>query len=353
MGIRFELAETLAEKAIEGTLSSSDIDTIIEWPTDELLTLFAATDKVRRHFHGKTVDPCSLMNVKSGGCSEDCSYCAQSAHNDADTTVTPLAESKEIVRQALRAHQMNSAFCVVSSGKKLADDEIRHLAEAIRHSPAEKHASLGILSDEQFKLLVDAGVECYNHNLETSRRHFAQVCSTHSYDDRVATVRRAKKAGLRVCCGGIFGVGETWQDRKELCMELKALDVDTVPINFLNPIPGIRAERPQESALDFLKIVALFRMVLPDKTIKVCGGRELHLGKLQGLMFYAGANGYILGDYLTTSGDRPDSDHAMIQALGLSHGRPLVKPMTKSWKSPIESTRGFSPITNTAPRNPA
>lgn len=327
MGIRFELAERLAQRATEGQISPEDLDIVIDWPNDELITLFAATDQVRKHFHGKAVDPCSLMNVKAGGCSEDCTYCAQSAHNKADIKVQPLAETKEIVRQANHAHQMGSAFCVVSSGKRLDSDEIKQLADAIRNTPPEKHASLGILSDEQFQQLVDAGVTCYNHNLETSSAFFSKVCTTHGYADRVATVKRAKAAGLKVCSGGIFGLGESWKDRKELCLALRELDVDVVPLNFLNPIPGIRAEKPTETALDFLKIVALFRLALPTKIIKVCGGRELHLGKLQGLMFYAGANGFILGNYLTTSGDEPDSDFAMVAALGLAHEKSLLRPI--------------------------
>ena len=137
------------------------------------------------------------------------------------------------------------------------------------------------------------------------------------YDDRIATVKRAKKAGIRVCCGGIFGIGESWTDRKSLCLELMALDVDTVPINFFNPITGTRAKPPTETPLEFLKIVSMFRLTHPDKTIKVCGGREFHLGKLQPLIFFAGANGYVSGGYLTTTGDGVDADDRMIEMLGL------------------------------------
>jgi biotin synthase len=169
----------------------------------------------------------------------------------------------------------------------------------------------------EFGLLKDGGVVCYNHNLETSRSFFKNVCTTHAYDDRIATVKRAKKAGIHVCCGGIFGLGESWKDRRSLCLELMALDVDTVPINFFNPISGTRASPPTERPLEFLKIVSMFRLALPDKTIKVCGGREFHLGNLQPLIFFSGANGYVSGGYLTTKGDGIEADDRMIEMLGL------------------------------------
>ena len=166
-------------------------------------------------------------------------------------------------------------------------------------------------------MLRDAGVVCYNHNLETNRSFFPNIVTTHTWEERVETVKRAKKAGMHVCCGGIVGLGESWNDRKQFALELKELDVDTVPLNFFNPVTGTRLSPPVESPLDFLKIVALFRLVLSSKTIKVCGGRELHLGALQGLLFYAGANGYVSGGYLTTPGAGVDADDRMIEALGL------------------------------------
>jgi biotin synthase len=215
---------------------------------------------------------------------------------------------------------MGLPFCVVSSGRRLAAAELQKLCKALSEcgNGGELHASLGILSDGDFAALRDAGVVCYNHNLETSRAHFGKIVTTHGYDDRAATVRRAKAAGLRVCCGGIFGVGETWDDRIALCVELRGLGVDTVPLNFLNAVAGTRVEPPRESPLEFLKIVSLFRLAMPKATIKVCGGREKNLGQLQPLIFLAGANGYITGGYLTTEGAGMDADDAMIGALGLS-----------------------------------
>jgi biotin synthase len=313
----FEKAEHLYTHAAAGVIDGNDIETIIGWPLESMSVLFSVTDQIRLKFCGASVDPCSLLNVKSGGCSEDCSFCAQSGHNRTSVPVTDLADP-ELIRQRLaHARSNNLPFCVVSSGRRLSREEVLTICDALKGNPGEKHASLGILDKFEFDQLRDAGVVCYNHNLETSRDYFPKIVSTHTWDERVATVKLAKAAGMRVCCGGIFGVGETWNDRKEFCLQLKALDVDTIPLNFFNPVPGTRAKPPKESPLEFLKIVALFRLVLPAKTIKVCGGRELHLGALQSLLFYAGANGYVSGGYLTTQGAGIDADDRMIEALGL------------------------------------
>jgi biotin synthase len=313
----FSIAETLYDKSIHKNISSEDLDVIISWPEESLSILFACADQVRRNFFRNNVEPCSLMNIKSGGCSEDCSFCSQSAHNKANVSVSDLAKPEAIIARFKKARELGLDFCVVSSGRKLSTSQISAVAGALKTVGAAAHASLGILSDEEFGLLKNAGVECYNHNLETSREFFKNVCTTHAFEDRVATIKRAKKAGLPVCCGGIFGIGETWQDRKSLCLELMALDVDTVPINFFNPIEGTRAQPPKETPLEFLKIVSMFRLALPSKTIKVCGGREFHLKKLQPLIFFAGANGYVSGGYLTTKGDDVDADEALIEMLGL------------------------------------
>jgi biotin synthase len=313
----FEKAQNLYERSISHSIGENDLDTIIAWPEQELSVLFAAADQVRKSFFGNSVDPCALMNIKSGGCSEDCAYCSQSSHNSAAVAVTELASEDDIVAACSAANEKHLTFCVVSSGRRIANSELRTVARALSQCNGELHASLGILKEDEFKILKDAGVVCYNHNLETSRSYYGKIVTTHKYDDRIATVKAAKRSGLKVCCGGIFGMGETWDDRKSLCMELLALNVDTIPINFLNKIPGTRVDPPRESPLEFLKIVAMFRLAFPDKIIKVCGGREKNLGKMQSLLFYAGANGYISGDYLTTKGDGVESDDEMIRLLGL------------------------------------
>lgn len=320
----FIKAGELSEKSISRSISEKELDEIIAWPMEELPLLFAAADRVRRCFFGNTVNPCTLMNVKSGGCSEDCAFCSQSARHATGIAVTPLASADDIRKQAADAAHHGLPFCVVASGRRLGRGDVRKIADALAPCACEKraewHASLGILDEEDFAVLKKAGVVCYNHNIETARSFFPSIVTTHTYDARVATVKKAKAAGLKVCCGGIFGLGETWEQRKEMCLELKALDVDTVPMNFLNAIPGTRVKPPRESPIEFLKIVSLFRLALPSKIIKICGGREANLGGLQGLMFYAGANGYVTGGYLTTPGAGLAHDDAMIEKLGLFRG---------------------------------
>ncbi len=319
----FQKSESLYNRAVSdggAGISEDDMREVAEWPLDRAAALFAATDQARREFFGGAVDPCAIMNVKSGGCGEDCAFCSQSAHNRADVAVHGLCPAEEIVSRCREAWSKGLPFCAVSSGRRLSPSEFKTLCGALSEcgNGGEKHASLGILSDNDFAALRDAGVVCYNHNLETSRSHFGKIVTTHGYDDRVATVRRAKAAGLRVCCGGIFGVGESWDDRIALCLELRGLGVDTVPINFLNAIEGTRVKPPKETPLEFLKIVSLFRLAMPKAAIKVCGGREKNLGALQPLIFLAGANGYITGGYLTTAGAGVEADDGMIEALGLS-----------------------------------
>lgn len=314
----FDKAKELYNKSIEGAIDEQDMDTIIAWPQEQMSVLFACADQVRRKYFDDSVDPCSLMNIKSGNCSEDCAFCSQSAHNSTSVQVRELATPEEIKEQAEKAYKHNLPFCVVSSGRRLSKEEIIKIADTLKECKVEKHASLGILNEEEFQILKDAGVVCYNHNIETSRSYFPKIVTTHTWDERVETIKRAKKVGLHVCCGGILGLGEGWAERKEFCIQIRELDIDTVPLNFLNAIPGTRVEKPKDTALDLLKAVSLFRLAMPKRTIKVCGGREVHLGPLQGMLFFAGANGYVSGGYLTTSGAGVNNDDLMINALGLS-----------------------------------
>jgi biotin synthase len=319
---RFQKSEYLYNGAMSGGISEADMREVAAWPLDRTACLFAAADYARRQVFGNAVAPCALMSVKSGGCGEDCAFCAQSAHNNAGIATKGLSGTADIVKQCRRAWSNGLPFCAVSSGRRLGAAEFRLLCSALSEcgEGGEKHASLGILDDDGFRALRAAGVVTYNHNLETSRAHFKKIVTTHSYDDRIAAIRGAKAAGLRVCSGGIFGIGETWEDRIELCLELRGLGVDTVPINFLNAIPGTRLPPPKEPPLEFLKIISMYRLAMPKSTVKVCGGREKNLGPLQPLAFYAGANGYITGGYLTTEGAGLDADDEMISVLGLHRG---------------------------------
>jgi biotin synthase len=323
MATDFQIAENLCRSAVAGGITEDEMRVVAGWPLDKITLLFAAADQARRHFFDGAVDPCTLMNVKSGGCGEDCAFCSQSAHNKADIRVQSLSGPQEIIRRCGEAWSKNLPFCVVSSGRRLSAEELQTLCGALSGcgNGGDIHASLGILDDAEFRALRGAGVSCYNHNLETSRSFFSRIVTTHSYDDRVATVKRARAAGLKICCGGIFGAGESWAHRIELCLELRALAPETVPINFLNAIPGTRLAPPEEPPLELLKIVSLFRLSMPKSTIKVCGGREKILGPLQPLIFHAGANGYITEGYLTTPGAGLEADDAMIGALGLERCR--------------------------------
>jgi biotin synthase len=315
----FQISENLYKTAIAGGIPEADMHTVAAWPDDKITLLFAAADQTRRHFFNNDVDPCTLMNIKSGGCGEDCAFCTQSTHNKADINTQELADPQSIARQCASAWAKNLPFCVVSSGRRINAAEFQTICKALADcgNGGEKHASLGILNDGEFKTLCEAGVACYNHNLETSRSFFPNIVTTHTYNDRLETARRAKAAGLKLCCGGIFGMGETWEHRIELCLELRDLGADTVPINFLNAVSGTRVAPLKETPLELLKIVSLFRLAMPRSTIKVCGGREQNLGPLQPLIFLAGANGYITGGYLTTPGAGIDADDKMINALNL------------------------------------
>ncbi|MDR3013165.1 MAG: biotin synthase BioB [Chitinispirillales bacterium] len=315
----FKHSEKLYEKAIADGISEDEMRSVAAWPVDKVSLLFAAADQIRRHFFRDEVDPCTLMNIKSGGCEEDCAFCTQSSHNMANIKTQSLSDPQDIIRQCKKAWSKGLPFCVVSSGRRIDTAELQTICKALADCGpgGEKHASLGILDDAEFEALRCAGVVCYNHNLETSRSFFENIVTTHTYDDRLETVKRAKSVGLKICCGGIFGMGETWDHRIELCLDLRELGVDTVPINFLDVVPGTRVSPPTESPLELLKIVSLFRLAMPRATIKVCGGREKNLGRLQPLIFQAGANGYITGGYLTTAGAGIDADDEMIDALGL------------------------------------
>jgi biotin synthase len=286
--------------------------------------LLASADDVRRFFKGDKVDFCGIINVKSGAGSEDSAFCAQSAHHSTDSPVYALVSTDEALERA-RAVEASGAnkLCYVTSGPGVeTDEELDRICESIsliaQETSLDRCASLGELERSQLERLKAAGLQSLHHNVETSRSHFDNICSTHSYEDRTRTVRLAKDVGFYVCSGGIFGMGETPEQRIEMAFDLRELDIDSVPLNFLNPIPGTRLENTEPlSALEILKTIALFRFILPDKDIRVCGGRERNLRSLQPLMFVAGANCTVLGNYLTTPGRDSSEDLEMIADLGL------------------------------------
>ena len=298
---------------------------ILEAPREKIFHLLAAANDVRRHFKGETVDLCSVVNAKSGLCSEDCAFCAQSAHHETGAPVHALMEEKEILHHAGVAGEHGAnRFGIVISGRGIdGPDILEKICSAISALGTEtslgRCASLGSLTTDQLRKLKAAGLQSIHHNIETAESFFPSVCTTHTYAERVATVRAAKEVGLVVCCGGIFGMGESNEQRVEMALALRDLHVDSVPLNFLNPIPGTAlADSPPLEPLDILKIIAMFRFLLPDRNIRVCGGREKNLRSLQPLMYAAGANGAMAGNYLTTTGRDPAEDLEMIADLGLT-----------------------------------
>jgi biotin synthase len=290
-------------------------------PDEEVLSLLPAADLLRRSFCGRRIHLCTIVNAKSGKCSENCAFCAQSRFARNDSPVYPLKPGAFLREQALRAQDSPiHRFALVTSGRALPDREIQEIQEVFSGLDQDRLgycASLGILEHEALVRLKQAGLSRYHHNLETAKSFYPSICTTHSWEERAATVRAAKRIGLSVCSGGIFGLGESDEQRLEMALELRELSVDSVPINFLFPVPGTPLE-----AADFLtpwtclKIIALFRFVLPDKEILICGGRERNLGSLHPLVFSAGASGIMTGHYLTTEGRQLQDDLEMLHELG-------------------------------------
>lgn len=289
----------------------------------DLIDLFAAANRVRDHFRGTKVDLCSIVNARSGACGEDCRFCAQSSHYHTDAPVYDLLELSRI-KEAASAARENGArrFCIVTSGRGIEnDDDLKAIGRGLEQVAAlglKPCATLGTLSREQLKYLRDAGLHRYHHNIETSREFFPEICSTHTFDERVSLLITARELGLSLCSGGILGMGETMQDRISMAFSLRDIGVDSVPINFLMPISGtplgnIATIKPLEA----LHAIALFRMILPDKEIRICGGRS-SLGKLHPLIFQAGADGFMIGNYLTRTGLDPKEDLQMLKDLGLT-----------------------------------
>ena len=289
----------------------------------DLWDLFAAANRVREHFRGSTVDICSIVNAKSGACTEDCAYCAQSIHHSTNAPVYPLI-SVDRMAEAAKSAKKNGAkrFCIVTSGRGIESrDDLENIAkgiERVQEAGLSPCATLGTLTRDQLSYLKDAGLQRYHHNMETSRDYFPRICTSHRFDDRLEVLQNASSLGLSACSGGILGMGESMEDRINMAFTLRELDVDSVPINFLMPIMGTPLENVFAiTPLEALHAIALFRLILPEKEIRVCAGRGSALGQLHPLIFLAGADGFMIGNYLTTSGLNPEEDLRMIRDLGL------------------------------------
>ena len=316
----------LAQTMIEGKPIPFDEALLLINSTDEtIFDLLAAANRLRRHFHSNKVKLCGIVNAKSGRCSENCSFCAQSAHHQTACPTYPLLSSKELIEAAKAAAKKMSATCFsfVTSGRSIhTEEELATICTALssvaKETGLNRCVSLGTLNANQLKQLKKSGLKRLHHNLETAESFFSKMCTTHSYQDRVKTIKLAKEAGLEVCSGGIFGLGESTKQRVELAFALKELNVQSVPLNILNPVPGTPAVNCLPlSPFEVLRLVATYRFILPTQDLGVFGGRERALGSLQPLMFIAGANVTLIGNYLTTKGQAPDKDLQMIRDLGL------------------------------------
>ena len=292
---------------------------------EELLQLMSHATRLRKYFKGETVDLCAVVNAQSGRCSEDCIFCAQSKHHKTDIRIYPLLDAPAVLKSAQDSrHNGAHHFGIVTSGKGITGDKaLASVCASIREITGKTEllpcASLGVLSEDELSCLREAGLKRYHHNLETAESYFPSICSTHTYKERVKTILAAQRAGFEICAGGIFGLGETPEQRIELAFTLRDLNVDSIPLNFLNPVAGTPAEDYSPlPPLEILKIIALFRFVLPQKDIRVCGGREVCLRTLQPLLYLAGANGTMVGNYLTTSGRNPDIDLQEMHDLGFT-----------------------------------
>lgn len=309
----------IKQRVLSGELlDKKSIMQLCDMPLKELCV---AANDIRKHFCKNNFDICTIINGKCGRCSEDCKYCAQSAHYKTKIDEYPLLGVEEIVRQAeYNADRGVLRYSIVTSGKRLTDDEVDKVCESIRaikeNVNIEVCVSFGLLNELQFKKIKAAGASRVHCNLESSQNFFKSVCTTHTYDDKIKTLKAAISAGLDVCSGGIMGLGESMEDRIDMGLLLRDLGVKSVPINFLNPIPGTPYENNKPLCdEEKLRIIAIFRFILPDASIRLAGGRGLIQDKGEGC-FLSGANAAISGDMLTTSGITIETDMNLLNKLG-------------------------------------
>jgi len=315
---------SITNKALAGDLPTDrEIRAVMEAEEEQLPELLRAAHAVRTHHFGGTVSLCAIVNARSGRCSENCSFCAQSSHHRTQAPEYPLLAPEKIAQAARRAAAAGARrFGIVASGKFVGGSDFEGYVRAVRlvaEAGLLPDMSPGILTTEQIKSLKAAGLFGYHHNLETSATYFPQVCTTHEYEEDVQAVKTALECGLYVCSGGIFGIGESWDDRVEMALLLRDLGVPSVPVNFLTPIPGTPLEhRPMMDPAEALRIVALYRFLLPDRAIRICGGRLAVFGEARKAeLLGSGASGLMVGDYLTTKGGAVESDLREIREAGM------------------------------------
>jgi len=325
-----EFVHQLKNKVLEGYfVTREDIAKLLSISIEkeeDLRELLKAANEIREKFCGNFFNLCTILNAKSGRCSENCRYCAQSAHFKTNADVYPLV-SKEVALEAAKEVEVEGAhrFSLVTSGRGLQgkEEELDKLQEIYKYLQENTNldlcASHGICSKEALQKLKDAGVKTYHHNLESSRRFYPSICNSHSFEDRVNTVKYAHEVGLQVCSGGIFGLGETEEDRMDMAFDLRDLGVHSVPINILTPIPGTPLEKNEAiDPRELLKDIAIYRFILPKVAIRYAGGR-VKLGEYAKLGLQGGVNSALTGNFLTTTGNTIESDKKMIKELGYEY----------------------------------
>jgi biotin synthase len=306
-----------------GEASAEEGRWLLDLHHDYLPWLMAGADRIRKTNRGDQIEVCAISNVRSGNCSENCSFCSQSGHHKTAAPVYDYITNNDLVDQARRAREWGASdFGVVSKGWGIrSDKERKQLGEYFEsleeNSDIGRCASLGVLTERTAGELKDMGLENYHHNLETAESFFDQVCTTHTYRENIDTIRHARDAGLRVCAGGILGMGESLDQRIELAIKLRDLGVESVPLNFLNPQAGTpMGDREPMTPHDILQCIAVYRYLLPKSEIRIAGGRQF-LGDMQSMIFMAGASGVMIGDYLTTQGRSVNDDLQMFVDLKL------------------------------------
>lgn len=319
-----QLVSTLETKISKNSpLDAGDGLAILQASDAEFVELLNLADRVRRANFGNRVELCSIVNAKSGVCSEDCAFCSQSVHHDTDVEAYELLPEQQLEAAYREASDLPiSHFGFVTSGPGLDSEEFDRLVELLENSDSEAAAfcsSLGNLGESQLRRLREAGLKRFHHNLETARSYFDQICSTHDYEQRVETVKSARKVGLEVCSGGLLGLGESLEQRVEFALDLRELEVDSIPLNFLIPIEGTELEtvRPL-TPREMLRSIIMFRLINPTTNLKVCAGRK-NLRDLQSLIFFAGATGMMIGDLLTVAGRSVETDLRMLDDLNLDY----------------------------------
>ena len=324
----------LADRVLAGgEINPAEAIAVLDSADVEILDVLSAAWRVRHRHFGNTVQLFFLMNAKSGLCPEDCGYCSQSKVSDAEIPRYNLLSAPKLLEGArLAAEQQSKTFCIVISARGPTQGEIDAVCRIVPEIKARYDlnicACLGLLTPDQARALAAAGVDKVNHNLNTSERFYPEVCTTHGYADRVATLAACRSAGLQLCSGGIMGMGETRADLVDMAMELRSLRVESIPLNFLNAIDGTPLEGTARlTPRDCLRGLAMMRLVNPSAEIRIAGGREIHLGSLQPLGLYA-ANSMFVGDYLTTKGQLPESDYRMIEEMGfvITRGAEAAEP---------------------------